>query len=230
MTAARSLVFLFAALAFAPLSIAANVGVSAQLGTTGIGLHLHKPFTPQLVGRLGANIFNYDYRRSTTYTEYDADLRLRTIDVLLDWHPMAGGFRITGGLVINHNNFYLKARPSVTGTFTFNGTVYSVADIGEVEGRVRFRRAAPYLGIGWGTGGTSETPGWGFSSDVGIIYHGKARASLNSTGCNGSLSALSAAVCAQLESDLPNESARVEEEIDEHRFYPVVRFGVSYRF
>lgn len=223
---------LCAALLFAHLPAAAQTGVSAVFGTTGVGAQLHTPLAPQLSARLGANIFNYDYTSSTSDLNYDAEARLRTIDALLDWHPAAGGFRITGGVIVNNNKVFLYGRPSASGSFTFSGRTYSVSDIGTVDGVIRFRRLAPYLGVGWSSDGSasSQQPGWSFTSDIGIMFQGKPRASLNSSGCDLGRGLLGNAICTQLERDIPNESARLEEEVDQYRYFPVVRIGATYRF
>lgn len=230
MTARPEKAILAATLFLSHFAAAAQIGVSAQFGTTGVGAQLHTPLAPHFSGRLGANVFSYDYSSTTANTNYDAEVRLRTIDALVDWHPMAGSFRVTSGLIFNNNKVNLNGRPSGSGSFTFNGVTYRVSDIGNVEGDIRFRRVAPYLGIGWGTAGTGEKPGWSFTSDVGIMFQGKPRANLRSSGCDFGQGPAGNSICSQLSNDLRDENARLEDEIDQYRYYPVLRLGANYRF
>lgn len=230
MTAFRKCLVAVGLLTILQGAAAAGLGISGDVGTTGVGIRLHTPLGPHFAGRLGANAYNYSFDSATTYATYDVDTRFRTIDALIDWHPMRSGLRFTGGLVFNNSKINTVARPSVSGSFTFNGNTYSVADIGVVEGQVDHNRIAPYLGIGWGSAQSSDKAGWSFTSDVGVMYLGRPQATLRSSGCNLGGSLLSRAICNRLATDLPSESGRVEEEIKDYRFYPVVRIGVMYRF
>jgi hypothetical protein len=214
----------------APFGMAAGIGISGDLGTTGVGIKLRAPVGPQFSARLGANAFNYSYTSSTVTTSYDADLRYRTIDALIDWHPMRNSLRLTGGLVFNNSNIDLRARPSAAGVFRFSGNTYPVSDIGEVEGTIDYRRVAPYLGIGWSNDRAGDKGGWSFTSDVGVMFLGRPDVTLNSTGCHPGSSLSRTTLCNRLATDLPNERARVEEEVKDYRFYPVIRLGAMYRF
>src|SRR4051812_15782098 len=125
---------------------ALDLGLSASVGTTGLGVHASTPIAPALNARVGANFFDYSHNTSTASVNYDAKLKLQTIDALLDWFPMGGGFRISGGAVYNNNKLAATGRPNAAGTFTLNGTAYTLAGL---RGDVDFRNVAPYLGIGW---------------------------------------------------------------------------------
>lgn len=87
-----------------------------------------------MVTRVGISFFNHDHPSTTRYTEYDADLRLRTVDALLDWHPRGGGFRITGGVIFNYSKILLDARPDASDSITIGSSTYSVDDVGIVTG------------------------------------------------------------------------------------------------
>lgn len=154
------------------LATAMDISASVQAGSKGIGLHLYTPLHPNMTLRVGPNFYNDIYNSRTSYTEYDAHLRLRTIDALLDWHPFAGGFRVTSGIVVNNTTIRLDARPDASGSITIGNRTYSISDIGAVNGEIYFRRYAPYLGIGWGQAGANTRRGWHFQGDLGIIFPG----------------------------------------------------------
>lgn len=203
---------------------AANVGISADVGTLGAGLHLTVPVAKQLNARIGFNAMDYNYSSETSDVDYDLKLKLQTFDALLDWYPTGSAFRVTGGLVYNGNSINATARPSGEGTYTLNGNTYTTADAGSIKGKIDFRSVAPYVGIGWGNA-IGHSKGWGFTSDLGVMVQGSPRTSLSSVGCAGS-----AAACDALASDVRAENIQLADKADNFSVYPVVRIGVSYKF
>jgi hypothetical protein len=203
----------------------AQVGAGVDLGTTGAGAHLVFGLTPSLNARLGLNYFKHDFSKSTDDVDYELDGKLRTFDALLDWYPRAGGnFRLSGGVFYNDTRFDAVGRPDRSGTFRVNGTTYDAAQVGQLVGKVDFRKAAPYLGIGWGNP-FATTRGWRFGADLGVFYQDEARVSLRSVNCT-----VQAGLCGQLAGDLAAEEARLAEEASDYKFYPVLRASLSYSF
>ena len=219
---------LFALAAFAAGSSAqAQVGAAVTLdaGTTGLGVHLVVPMEPTLNGRFGVNYFKHDLDKRSGQVDYKLDGKLMTVDALFDWYMIPNSsFRLTGGLMYNGNRFDALGKPGADGKFTLNGKTYTAADVGTLRGEVRFRRAAPYLGIGWGNA-LSQNKRWNFQSDLGVYHQGKAQVKLGSWGCT-----TSAAVCKAMASDLDVEEQRLTEEVSDYKLYPVLRASVSYSF
>jgi len=209
---------------FAAGSACADVGVTADLGTTGFGAHISAPVQPALNARFGVNALHYSYDDSADGLDYDYKMKLQTVDALLDWFPSGGVFRLTAGLVYNGSKIDARAKPTAAGTYTINGTPYSTAAVGALNGKIDFRKFAPYLGLGWGNA-VAKDKGWGFSADLGVLLQGRPRTSLTNTDCR-----LGVAQCDQLAADLAAETASLKEDTDSFRAYPVVRVGVSYKF
>jgi len=203
---------------------AEEVGLSADVGSLGAGLHLIMPVQNSLNVRIGINGGNYSYASSTSDVDYDFKLKLQTIEALLDWYPMSGSFHLSAGLFHNGNKISSVARPASDGTYTFNGNTYTAAEAGTIDGNIEFRSAAPYLGLGWGNA-VEKGKGWGFTSDLGVVFQGSPTSNLTSSGC-----AATAQVCAQLYNDLNVENANLEQKTNNFKYYPVVRFGVTYSF
>ncbi len=206
------------------LSAQAQVGVSASAGTTGLGVHVSVPVRSDLNARFGINVLNYSHDGSTSNVDYDFKLKMQNVDALVDYFPISNGFRVTGGVVYNGNKIEARGRPNAAGTFTLNGTTYSAATVGMLNGNIEFRKLAPYLGIGWGNA-VAKDSGWGFSADVGVLFQGAPRTSLSNSGCTGT-----AAVCAQLASDIAAENRALREEVKDFKAFPVVRVGLHYKF
>jgi len=203
----------------------ANVGVSAEVGTTGAGVHLTMPVLDNLNARVGVNAFSYSYDGSTSDVDYNFKLKMQTLDVLADYHPFAGsGFRVSGGLIYNGNKIEANARPNANGTYTINGHTYAASTVGALNGKMDFRKIAPYLGIGWGNAVAKESK-LSFTSDIGVMFQGSANASLTSSGCTASV-----ASCTQLASDLATENNKLNDKLSKFNLYPVVRVGMGYKF
>ena len=203
----------------------AEVGATADLGTTGAGFHLVVPLTTSLNGRFGANYFRHNFSRTTDNVDYELKGKLQTFDALLDWYPQEGGsFRLTGGVIYNGNKFDARGKPTGTGTFTLNGNIYSATDVGILDGRIDFRKAAPYLGIGWGNA-LAQSSRWHVNTDLGVFYQGSPNVELANVGCTAS-----AVVCSRIAQDVAAERGRLRDDSESFKVYPVLRVSIGYRF
>ena len=202
----------------------AEVGVTASVSTIGLGLHASIPLKPALNARFGVNALRSSTDENTNDVNYDFKLKLTTVDALIDYFPMEGAFRVSGGIVYNANKFEANGRPKGSGTYTFNGNTYAASAVGSLNAEVTFNKLAPYLGIGWGNPVAADK-GWGFSSDIGVVFQGKPKAALSNRGCTAS-----AAVCTQIASDIQVERRSLQAEMDDFKLLPVLRVGVSYKF
>jgi hypothetical protein len=203
----------------------AQVGLTLDAGSTGAGLHLVVPMETYLNGRFGVNYFQHDLDKRSGNVDYELDGKLHTYDVLFDWYLRPGtNFRLTGGVVYNGTRFDAVGRPNSAGKFTLNGNEYMAADVGVLNGTVNFRKAAPYLGIGWGNA-LNPNKRWNVSADLGAYYQGKAHVNLVSRGCT-----VSQTVCRQLARDVAAEELRLAEDASDFKFYPVLRASISYNF
>jgi opacity protein-like surface antigen len=203
----------------------AQVAVTADAGTTGAGVHLVVPMETYLNGRFGVNAFNHDMTKHSGMVDYDIKGKLQTADILFDWYVRDGSaFHLTGGIVYNNNHFNAVATPSALGQFSLNGNTYTAADVGLLSGDIEFRKAAPYVGIGWGNP-LAASSRWQFSAELGTFYEGDPKVHLVSMGC-----VTSNTVCKAVATDVAAEAKRLQGDLSGYRFYPVARASLSYRF
>ncbi len=87
-----------AALAAAGGAQAAGVGLRA--GTTGVGGDVGFSLMPTLSARIGYSGLSYSRTVDVTDVEYDGRLRLSNLNLLLDFSPLPGPFRVTGGFIL----------------------------------------------------------------------------------------------------------------------------------
>jgi hypothetical protein len=201
----------------------AATAVTADVGTTGLGLHLTVPVKDNLNARFGVNGLNYSYTGSTSNVDYDFKLKERTFDALLDFYPAANDFRISGGLVYNGNKVDATGKPNGAGNYTINGNTYTASSAGTLNGHADFRSLAPYLGIGYGN--PVKKAGWNLSADLGVLFQGSPSTSLTNSGCTAD-----AATCGALATDVAAENARLADKASNLRYFPVVRVGISRSF
>lgn len=209
---------------FASAAQADGMGVYLNGGTTGFGLGLTGGVSQDVTVRLSYDTWKRTFTQNNSNGNYNVDLKLKNISALLDWYPFGGVFRTTLGLVANGNKADLTAT-SVSGTYTFNGVTYTASDVGSYAGEVKFNSTAPYLGIGWGNP-VAKDKTWGFVSDVGVIFQGSPKVTSTVT-CSATLTP---SQCAQLQSDVAAGATKLEEDLKNYKYYPVISIGLSYRF
>lgn len=199
----------------------ADVGVLLKAGTLGAGLDVSVGMSESLGLRLQANAFSIDEDITESDVNYNADLELQTAGLLLDWHPFSGVFRVSAGAYWNGNEIAATAKPTGA-TYVIDGTVYTSAEVGSLDGRIDFESVAPYFGIGFGSAPKAGR-GMTFSFDLGVLYQREPNVTL-SVACGTTLR------CAQLQSDVAAETASLQDDLKDYAFYPVVSFGIGYRF
>jgi hypothetical protein len=195
------------ALALAAAGSAQAFGIGVRAGTTGLGADVAWSIAPTLSARLGYSGGKVGYDVDTDQVSYDGDLKLSNVNALIDFAPLGPLFRISGGLVFNDNKLDVRGN---LGAGSLTGTVKSG------------RSAAPYLGIGYGR---VSGAGVNFYADLGVMFQGSPRASLNAN-CAG----LSAGQCSTLQGQVAAEEARLQDEVKNFKYYPVLNIGLTIGF
>ena len=196
------------------LARADGSGVSVKVGTLGYGAEFTAATTSMTNVRFGINRYSYDKTTMESDINYKLELDLKSGDLLLDWHPFSGTFRLTAGVVYNKNEFTVTAEPAAS--YNIGGATYTSAQVGTLTGKVTFKKTAPYLGVGWGN--AAKGKGLSFGADLGILFQGSPDVKLTATG-----SVVTAASLAQEEQD-------AEGSMSDYDRYPVIAFGLTYKF
>jgi hypothetical protein len=221
------LVVLLVALGESPAR--AETALSVNAGSLGLGVELTQSFSPYLDGRVGFHGGNLtERRRLVADVDYDATAKARTGTALLDWHPAATGFRLTGGVVYNGSRVDALSRIPDSGVYRIGGVNLPAAQVGRLRGRADFKTFAPYVGLGWG-GPLASHSRLGFTFDLGAFYQGAPNVTLTPVLPAGSPldnpvgRALLAVAVAE-------EERRAEKDLSSYKYYPVLSLGLSYRF
>lgn len=211
--------FLIGLLGINAYAEADRFALTAKAGTLGLGLEGITSVNSKLNARVGVNAFQYDYNGTESDIKYDFDLDLLTFSALVDWLPFDNGFRLTGGVMVNKNSLDLSAETA--GTYKIGDTTYTSGQVGSLTGDLIFDDLAPYVGIGWGNPFGKDS-NWSFSVDLGVMFQVSPDVSLSA---NGTLASNAAFL-----DELAREEDNLESETDNFEFYPVISFGVTYKF
>jgi len=209
-----SVVATAAAFALAPAAQADDtIAAGVHAGTLGYGISVEKPLNRFFGVRVQNGIASYSSSGSSSTFTYTGTLHYSNYAVLVDFHPLGGAFRVTaGGVLSGNDHLAATGTPNGNGTYTINGDTYTAAQVGQLNGEVKFGGAAPYLGIGSSGRGPIS-----FVSDVGIAFR-----SVNST-----LAATGLAVgTPTFDSDLAAAQAKLQHDVSFLKTYPVVDIGL----
>jgi len=190
-----------------------------EAGTAGFGPVVVFTASRYVTASVGYTFLSYDYDFSDADTDFNGTLKLSNLQAILNWHPKAGAFHLSAGVVVTNNKIDITAKP--TNTYEIGDTTYTLAQIGTLDGTVKIGKGAkPYVGLGW-----SKTPvnsGFGFFCDLGVIFMESPKVTMRSTGPIAS--------DAGFQRDLRQEEQNVNDDLDEFKYYPVIQIGALYRF
>lgn len=204
--------------------------VGAKLSSAGVGVELGRNFTESQAVRLLYQGLKLGFSARGPNEngmlgdelEYDGRVRLSNVLLVYDWYPLRGYLRLSGGLLINDSNATVTTRCTelLTGC-EFGNSTYQPLVVGDVKGDVDFKRYAPYIGFGW-RGAFGEIDNLMWTLDFGAAWFGDINVELTPGG-----------ICAQVPGcldDVEEEERRVERDLDDLPFYPVVGVGMVYQF
>jgi hypothetical protein len=200
-------------LVLAALPMAALAGetgtVYTQLGTNGLGIGYAASVSDDFAARGQFNVFKQsfsgdvgDFGAGSTLT---VDLGLSSVQLVGDWYPSDGGFRVSGGVVFNNNKITINGTGATVGSAT-NQTVNAEIKMSD--------SLSPYVGVGYSTR-PKDASGFGFNFDLGVMFQNP----------KVTITASSASAA-----DIAAQEATVLDAVNKLKTMPVFGIGVSYSF
>ena len=218
-----------------------RVGVSLDMVLLGgPGLSVGIPLGDMFNIRAAGNYFSLSRDFDSDQATYKGKIKLFTAGILADWHPFHGVFRMTAGALHNGNSIKLDAQPS-GGTIDVGDCKYTSdpADPLNVHGQTNFRSFAPYFGLGWG-GNLNDKPGFFGTFDLGVMFSGAAGVTIHGSGTAhnndpaGHPECGSADIDASSDPDFQKEidkdQKKINDDVDKVKVWPMIGFGVGWRF
>lgn len=208
-------------------SIYAEQALNVTAGTTGLGLEWSYPLSEKLRVRAILSSFSLDRDETEDDIDYQYEFESNNLGAVLDWHPFAGAFRLTAGLVRTDFGIDLKSETSQN-NYEIGDSVYS----GEIKltGEADFASMAPYLGFGWAS--NLQRSGLYFSGEIGVLMVGDPKLSFEATGRaskNGG-PLLDVGSNPEFQADLEKERRSLEDDLSDFDMWPILTFGFGYRF
>jgi hypothetical protein len=196
-----------------------GLALGAKIGTLGPSVELTGYITDYINIRGGFNWIEFGWDGEADDIDYEMDMQFESFAALVDLHPFANNFRITGGVLWNNNEAELKG--DIDEPTEIGGTTYSPQQIGSLTGSAVFDSMAPYVGVGFGNPVMDDID-LSFSFDLGILFQGSADVNLEADG--------TLANDPQFQADLQEEEDDAQDVADDFTIYPVLSFGIAYYF
>ena len=164
-----------------------NFAIGLKASTLGAGVEAVTGLSPHFNLRGVVNGLNYSKNGTSSNMAYNGKLKLFSAGLLIDYLPSTNSnFRLTLGGLYNDNKLSITGTPT-GGNYTINGHTYTAAQVGSINGQVKFNQFAPYVGIGYGN--AIKDTGLSFNFDLGAMYQGSPKATLAATGTAAGLAA-----------------------------------------
>ena len=195
----------------------ADVGVTAKIGTLGVGADATFPLSENVNLRLNYNAASYDFIREEDAGDVLTDFDWTSYGAMLDWHAFKGSFRFTLGVFQNDNQVDLTG--DLTAPVDLGGVEYSLSAL---SGAITFEDLAPYIGIGFGNA-IDEEGRWHFNCDFGVLFQGEPEVDAVAVSTFSFLQPV-------VDDALQEEVDEIEDDLSFFTIYPVVSIGASYRF
>lgn len=198
---------------------AEGLALGGRLGTLGLGGDLTLRIHERVNLRGSVNWLKFNADGKVDDIDFDYGLDLSSYGGLVDYHPFANAFRLSGGIFFGSSRTTLKAKPSKPQKI--GDHTYTPEQIGTLDGKVEFDRSpAPYIGIGYGNA-VGESQRLSFIFDLGVVFQSY-KTTLEADGM--------ASHVPQFQEDVEKLRQDVEDTVDKFKIYPVLSFGLAYQF
>ena len=211
-------------------------GMDVKIGTLGIGFDGAVGVNEKSNVRVGVNFFTYNHDFDNDGITLAAHLKLRSVMAQYDFFPTGGSFRVSPGLMIyNGNRVDADAFVPAGQQFNLGNERLMSNPSNPVNGsaKVSFEKVAPAVTVGWGNIATHADRRWTIPVELGIVFSRAPKAVLNLGGSaclpNGT-NCRNVATEPQLQADVRQQEAKLNDDIDVLKVIPVFSVGFGYRF
>ncbi len=227
---------------FAPHSRAESVtyrpfgayAVALRLGDGGIGGEIATPLSGHLDLRAGMQAFSYSAAVTASGVNANATLHLTDSFLTVDLRPFANGFHISPGLTLHNANSLNASFSAPSGqTFSLDSSQYISAPGDPIHGTVALtypHKLAPRLTVGTGNLFARSGARLSFPVELGFEYLSNPRVALTLAGSGCEPEGCGPIASSDNQAQIAGEIQKLERDASPTRFFPVVSFGVAYRF
>jgi hypothetical protein len=221
-----------------PMPAFSSFAMGVYISTLGPGVEAAVPVGNRFNLRADFNIFSYSTNITQSGITYGADLTLRSAQISLDWFPHGRKFHISPGMLLyNGNRMAANLLIPTNTSFSLNNVTYfsDPADPLTGSAKISFPFAGPQFTVGYG----NMLPRWkkvhlSFPLEVGAAYFGDGNTSIQFTGsaCTalGGINCMPVNSFSRFQSDVYAEEVIVNNDLHYARIFPILRYGISYKF
>ncbi len=212
------------------------IGIGVKVSTLGIGGEVAVAISHRSNVRVGFNAFSYGDTFDKDGVTYKGNLNLRSAQATYDMF-LVKGLHISPG-VLFYNGNQVSANASVPGgkSFTLSNTNYVSDPTDPImgTGKLTVYKAAPMLLFGIGNL-VPRSRHFSTSFEIGAAYQGppRPRVTMNLSGsaCDSTgLFCRSTSSDPTIQSNIAAEQAKLNNSASSYKFYPVLSFGIGYKF
>lgn len=208
--------------------------LSLEVNSLGPGFALSTPLGSHFDLRGGANLFGLGPGFEVDGLHYSSDLKLRSVNLRLDWFPWRRNFHISPGILYHNNNLTAVTRVPPGQHFELGDEAFtnSINDPVHGEARLEFpRRVAPMVTIGFHNLLPGDHRHFFMPLEFGAAFTGasKIKMDLNGTACQSDGCFTFAENPDALRS-LHQEIEKINDNLSDVPIYPIVSIGIGYRF
>ncbi len=216
-------------------------GIGLKVGVNGPGFEIAEPLGMHFNIRAGGEYMQYTGNFTEQGAAINAAVKVGGGAVSLDYFPWHNGFHISGGVRFA-NQTKLNGTVVVPGgeTITLDGTDYVASSTDPLHGdaSITTRSVAPSVTIGYGNLAPRRlAKHFSFPVEVGFYYIGQPSLAVHFTGsaCDPNVPAKfngceNVSQDAGFQKDLAAFIARNNNNLSYAKFFPIISFGVGYRF
>lgn len=199
----------------------ASLGVTA--GSLGVGPEIGYRFNQHVGVRANGGFLGVDHSFRSGGIEYDGHAKLSSAGAVIDLYPFGGGFRISGGARYNGTDGNVRATPD--GPTKIGSLVFTPEQIGTITGRADLRAFAPQLTLGYGG---KLRKGLVFTVEAGALFQGAVR--IRDFTSNGTLATDPTVAGTTYRNELAKQRQTLQDTANDYQVYPILQFGLKYRF
>jgi hypothetical protein len=190
--------------------------VGARAGTNGVGAEVGVRIVPTIVVRGIGQGYNFDYNETISGIAYSGTAELGSFGAQLDFRPPLIPFYATAGIFANNNKFDFSATP--TGSVNIGSSTYQGSQVGTLTSKASFDDVAYFGGLGLKFGlGPLEA-----ALEGGIYYQGDPSVDFKASGA--------LATNPMFQADLEREKAKIVDELDNAKYWPMITLHARWKF
>jgi hypothetical protein len=210
------------------------IGVGVKVSMLGIGGEVAVAVSHRSNVRFGFNAFSYGRTFDKDGVTYKGTLDLRSAQATYDLFFLKEFHISPGMLLYNGNNVTANAAVPGGRSFTLSNTNYVSDPANPVSGtgKLTVYKAAPMLLVGFGNL-VPHSRHFSTSFEIGAAYQGPPRVTLNLSGsaCDSTgLFCRSISSDPTIQANVVSEQAKLNKSASPYKFYPVLSFGVGFKF